>query len=393
MSGRSRGARQSPRRFHAQPLPTLGTAVGFGLCLALSALSSAATASETAAAIEGPHLPPAVPRVGPIRRGADGKIELIDPTKENGNAARRCSEGTICVGPGQGYATLAAALAAAHAGDVIEIVAGTYHEAAKITAPDVTLRGIAGRPHVDCDGIALADDKACLLIAADGVSLDNLEISGAVIAEGEGGNGACIRNEPNKSFTLRRVFCHESQEGILSDGGHIRIESSEFADNGWTERTHNVFFNGACSVEVLRSTFRDARIGHEFKSRCLKTVIADSVFRSTTGSRDLDIAAGGETRVYRSVFEKTAGAENHGIIAFGSESCANPGDMLLQAVRIINAAPAAELRNQCPGRRVILDAVQIEGIPPRQIGAFERRDDNTAYSELMAAPASQARQP
>lgn len=330
-----------------------------------------------------PQLPKATPRVGRIRRGANGQIELVDPTTETGKAGRLCASGTICVGAGQAYSTLSAAIAVAREGDVIEIIGGTYRESAKIDVRGLTVRGIVGQPHFDCTGLELVDDKSCLLLAADSITLDNLEISGAAIADNFGANGACVRNGPDMSFTLRGVVCHGSQEGILSDGGRILIEHSEFFDNGWTERTHNVFFTGNCSVTVRGSTFRDARMGHEFKSRCFETMISNSTFISSKGSRNLDISDGGETTIYRSTLVKSRGAENYGIIGFASDACAHPGDMLLKEVRIVNSQPQAEIRNsdKCAGRAIILQGMTVEGSPPKEYGFIK---SDRAISEVSA---------
>ena len=322
-----------------------------------------------------PHLPEATPSVGPLRRGKNGQLELVDPTIEEGSGPRLCAKGTICVGKNQGYRSLSAALAVAHAGGVIEVAGGTYRETAKITTRHLTIRGVAGTPHFDCAGLRLSEDKSCLLLAADGIVLENIEISGAELTDALGANGACIRNEPSLSFTLRRVSCHGSQDGILSSGGTITIENSEFFDNGWTGQTHNVYFTGDCAVTVRGSIFRDARVGHEFKSRCQNTAISDSTFRSTKGSRNLDIPDGGDTIVYRSTLEKRPGAENHEIVGFAAESCSHPGDMLLKDVRIINSEPQADIRNydRCIGHPIILEGVTIEGMPPKETGYIVRK--------------------
>jgi hypothetical protein len=321
-------------------------------------------------AADEPHLPDAVPRVGAIRRGADGKIELVDPTAQSGTAGSPCAAKTICVGPGQAYSTLTAALAAARDNDTIEIVGGIYRESVRIGVNKLTIRGVKGQPHFDCAELHLVADKACLLLAANGITLENLEISGAVLPESTGANGACVRNEPNISFTLRRIVCHGSQDGLLSDGGNILIENSEFYDNGWTELTHNIYLGGNCRVTVRGSVFRDARLGHEFKSRCAEATIADSTFRSTKGSRNIDISDGGEIKIYRSTFEKTRGADSYEIIGFAPESCAHPGDMLLKDIVIINSQPEAAIHNydKCAGHPIIIDGMTIKGIPPKEYG-------------------------
>jgi hypothetical protein len=321
-------------------------------------------------------LPEAESPLGEFRRSPNGQIEVIDPTKERGSGKALCDAGTVCVGPGQAYTSLASAINAARDGDTIEVVAGTYHETATIRASNVTVRGIAGRPKIDCGGIRIAGDKACLLLAGNNITLDSLEITGAEVPAPLGANGACIRNEANRNFTVHDVICHGSQNGILTDGGEIVIENSEFYDNGWTGSTHNVYFSGDCiKVTVRGSTFRDARVGHEFKSRCRKTDISDSTFRGTSGSRDLDIPDGGDTLVYRSTLLMTQGAESDEIIGFAAESCRMPGDMVLKDDRIVNQRARAIIHNfdKCSGHPIVLEGVTYEGPPPVEQGYILHR--------------------
>jgi len=106
-----------------------------------------------------------------LRRGPDGRIEVIDPTKEKGAGTRCCAAGTICVGEGQAYRKLSDALAVARPGMAVEIAGGTYRETVTIRTRAITIRGVAGTPHFDCAGLALTGDKACLLLEADGITL------------------------------------------------------------------------------------------------------------------------------------------------------------------------------------------------------------------------------
>ena len=323
-----------------------------------------------------PHLPEAPDPVGEIHRDKSGNIVVTDPTAQQGTGQRACSAGVVCVGPGQSYKTLGAALAAARQGDVIEVVGGTYHESVRIQHRKVTIRGIAGRPHFDCKGLRLVADKACLLLAADDITLENLEISGAEVSQASGENGACIRNEPNMSFTLRKVICHGSQDGVLTDGGSVVIEASEFYDNGWTDRTHNIYLGGNCaSATVRNSIFRDARIGHEFKARCRKITISDSTFHSTRGSRDIDLPDGGEALIYRSTITKSAGAQSTELIGYAAESCRYPGSLTLREVHVVNATPLGDIRNfdTCHGQPIVLQGVTFEGVTPRLIGYILRQ--------------------
>ena len=310
-----------------------------------------------------PQLPSPSEPIAPLRRGKDNKIEVITPNGEPGKKVEHCSHAAICVGQGEAISTLSAALTVARDGDVIEVIGGIYHEAAKIVRANLTVRGIAGRPHFDCHGLTAEYGKSCFLLAADGIVLENLEISDA---RGSDANDSCIGNEPDKSFTLRRVFCHGSDLGIRSGGGRIVIENSEFFEN----QTHNAYFSGSCVVTVRGSVFRDAVSGDEFLSRCTETQIFDSTFRSTRGARDIDIPDGGETTIYRSTVIKFRGTRNEAILSFTRETCAHPGRMLLKEVRIINSSSAATVQNfdRCTGGPIVLRNVVFEGIHPKLIG-------------------------
>jgi hypothetical protein len=150
------------------------------------------------------------------------------------------------------------------------------------------------------------------------------------------------------------------------------VEDSTFDGNGWTGQTHNAYFNDCRSVAIRGSTFSNARVGHEFKSRCARTTIDGSTFLNTKGSRDLDIPDGGETVIENSALVKFAAAESQQIIGFGAESCNRPENMLLKDVRVINLKPGAQIQNfdKCTTQRIELDGVRFDGFPVSLIGAI-----------------------
>ncbi|HJS31518.1 MAG TPA: right-handed parallel beta-helix repeat-containing protein [Alphaproteobacteria bacterium] len=323
-------------------------------------------------------LPPAPPPIGPLRRGPDGQIEVIAPPATGGHKQPGpCSAKSICVGWGNGPRTLAQALQYASDGALIEIVGGVYRESVAIDRNRITIRGVAGRPHFDCRGIRIADDKGCLLLRGEGITLDNLEISGAEIAPELGANGACVRNGRGRSFSIHGVICHDSQNGILTDGGSILIENSEFYDNGLAGRAHNVYLAGDCiEVTVRNSSFHDARGGHEFKSRCRRTTILDSSFQSTRASRNIDVPDGGETFIYNTLLSKSLGSDNVEFVAFAAESCRHPGPMHLRRVRIINRHPRGAITNfdKCHGQPIIIEEATFEGYKLQLNGGVLLRD-------------------
>ncbi len=281
-----------------------------------------------------------------------------------------CATGAVCVGPNGAYASLAAALSAAKPGQVVEIETGRYRESVRIAVPGLTVRGLEKGAHIDCAGIALVRKEACLLIAAPGIVLENLEISGAVLSAADDANGACIRNEHGASFTLRKIVCHSSQDGLLASGGEVIIESSEFYDNGWDGLTHNVYLGDCSKVTVRDSVFRDARVGHEFKSRCRKTAIYDSVFVARHGSRALDLPDGGDVIVEGGTIFQGEAVQNENLIGYAAESCKYPGGMILRGVHIVSRNPNGSIRNygRCSGAVITLIGVTYEGPPLHLIG-------------------------
>ena len=78
-------------------------------------------------------------------------------------------------------------------------------------------------------------EKGIYVIDADGVTIENLELTGAHIAAGSGDNGAGIRTRP-PNLTVRDCYIHDNQDGILGApgpaDGTVLIENSEFAHNG-----------------------------------------------------------------------------------------------------------------------------------------------------------------
>jgi Right handed beta helix region len=303
-------------------------------------------------------------------------VVLWSAPSAQAQAPSPCSPGALCVGPGQRFQSLNNAIGLIQAGRVVEVIAGTYRESINIDKANVTIRGVGGRPHFDCAGRRPARDMACLLLSGDNVTLENLEISGAQIVEALGANAACVRNGPGMSFTLRAIVCHSSQNGVLTNGGAVVIEDSEFYDNSWTGFTHNIYLSGACpSAVVRRSIFRDARVAHEFKSRCTSTTIIDSTFLANRGSRALDLSDGGEVLIQGGVIRQSARVQNPEIIGYAPESCARGGAMMVRGTRIAVEHPAAAIRNfgKCGDAAITLEGVTYEGRKPNLVGRVIER--------------------
>ena len=320
-----------------------------------------------AAAAHAQQLPPAPPPIPLLHRGANGGIEILDPETEMRLGHKLCDPIALCVGKGQTYPTLTAALAKAHEGDIIEVVAGVYRETAKIDKERVSVRGSIGRAHFDCAGLQPVDGAGCLVVAAKGVSFQDLEITGA---EAPQGHAACIAVGETYGVEMRDVICHGSQSGLIVNGGTILIEQSEFYDNATGPDEHNVLFAGNCDATIRSSIFRDSKHGDELTSRCARTEIDDSTFRSTSGERDIDIPDGGDTMIYNTTLEKDEGSHGLDIVAFTREACLHPGSMMLKDVHIVNAREQAEIHNydRCANQPIAFDGVVVEGTQIERMG-------------------------
>src|SRR5689334_22108932 len=120
---------------------------------------------------------------------------------------------TLEVGPGKTYAKPCAAIAAAKAGDRIEIdAAGTYAgDVCGWTTSGLTLVGVNGRPKIDAAGMN-AQGKATWVVSGDDTTVENVEFTGATATDA---NGAGIRQE-GANLTVRGCFFHDNQDGILA---------------------------------------------------------------------------------------------------------------------------------------------------------------------------------
>jgi hypothetical protein len=219
-----------------------------------------------------------------------------------------------------GYTSIAAALAAAPAGATVRIRPGIYREAAVLRAHRVS---VLAEPGARMVGVA-AQGKAALVIKGDDATIEGLECSGIWVPDG---NGACVRAE-GANLTLRRVYFHDSQEGILGGRGRVVIEDSVFERLGGDAelglgQAHAIYIGHRADELVVRRSrvLASKEEGHEIKSRAKRTFIEDSVVASLDGrdSRLIDVPNGGVVVVRGNVLEKGPSSSNPDMIGIGLE--------------------------------------------------------------------------
>ncbi len=203
---------------------------------------------------------------------------------------------TLEVGPGQVYAKPCAAIAAAAPGDTVLIdAAGSYNgDVCAWTTNGLTIRGFNGRPHIDAAG-HYAARKGIWVIDANDTTVENIELSGAAVPDG---NGAGIKLE-GINLTMRNCYFHNNQAGLLTSNpqqGEIFIEYSEFAYNGAGDgQTHNIYIGQVAKFTLQYSYSHDAYGGQLVKTRAAENHILYNRLTNqySRTSYEIDISNGG----------------------------------------------------------------------------------------------------
>ena len=236
--------------------------------------------------------------------------------------AMQLSAATLQVGPGKTYAKPCAAFAAAADGDVILIdAAGNYNgDVCLMYANNLTIRGVNGRPHINAAGQS-ARDKGIWVLEGDNTVIENVELSGAVSTSR---NGAAVRLE-GVGVTLRQVYFHNNQDGILANGvqaGEVLIEYSEFANNGAGDgQSHNIYI-GRVNKFTLQYSYSHAAIGgHLVKSRAANNYILFNRLSSegANTSYEVDLPNGGLSYIVGNVIQQGPNDPNHILISYLAE--------------------------------------------------------------------------
>lgn len=217
---------------------------------------------------------------------------------------------TLTVGPGQGYATIQAAVNAATDGDVIEIHAGTYDEDVTVDK-DLTLRGV-GRPELRAATIAVF--YSALTISTQ-VTLEGLRITG---------HG-------------RRSYCVD----LL--GGGVRATSLTVVDTVFEQCRTAISVAGSDPLDVRRSVFRNNRDG---VSGGQPLTVRSSAFLGNDTGVWADVDAVVTDNLFRG---NGAGVQVYDLddqVVARNLFCDNgPGGALALTVAYVSGNPVAEVRN------------------------------------------------
>lgn len=235
------------------------------------------------------------------------------------------------VGPEQQYPTPCRAAAEAVAGDTIQIdAAGNYDgDVCAWNTNGLTIIGVNGRPKIDAAGQSFRG-RATWMISGKDTTVENIELSGA---RGPYHNGAAIW-QLGTNLTVRKCYIHGNEDGILAGDNptsHILVETSEFAENGYSDGySHNIYINHIAQFTLRFSYSHDSISGHLVKSRAVQNLILYNRLTGEIGtsSFELDLPNGGLSYVIGNVIEQGSLTENSTIVAYGLEGLTNPGSAL-----------------------------------------------------------------
>lgn len=237
---------------------------------------------------------------------------------------------TLQVGPGKPFAKPCAAIAAALAGDIIEIDSSVTYvgDVCAWTTNNLTIRGVGGaRAHIDAGG-QNSQGKGIWVISGTNTTVENIEFSGATVIDH---NGVGIRQQGD-NLTVRNCYFHDNEEGILTDASAtstVTIEFSEFAFNGFGDgQSHNVYIGNVGKLIFRYNYSHHAKIGHLLKTRAAQNfVLYNRLSDETTGtsSYQIDIPNGGLSYVIGNVIEQGPANDNSTLIAYLEEGT-NPGN-------------------------------------------------------------------
>jgi hypothetical protein len=341
-----------------------------------------------------PVLPHACPRRG-ILLGAAGLLAVPAVPRAQ---PRPATLPPLTVGSGQRFATLSAAIAVAHDGDVVQLQPGTYTDDFAVVGVRLTIRAAGGMARLRAT--SPPPNGKAILVATTDLTVEGVEFTGTATPSQ---NGAGIRYEGGH-LVLRRCHFHGNQMNLLAapnPAGGITIERCEFgATVAHAGLAHNLYVNQVGRLTVRDSLFHGAATGHQIKSRALVTSITGTRILEGhgAGAYNVDLPNGGRSVLEGCVLEQGAATRNPAMVNFGGEGVPHPASALrIAGCIVLNRLPTAAarlLRNhtetaaELAGNRVFgLSVEQLAEGPAKAAGTtFLREQPALGLAPPWAAP-------
>ena len=289
------------------------------------------------------------------------------------------------VGVGQTFASLAAAVAAASAGDTIDVHAGTYTDQVALIGKPLTIRGVGGTP-VFIATTDLSNGKGFLVVNAS-TTIDNIEFDSARVPDG---NGAGIRQQAGDLVVSNSRFVG-NQDGILATPftggtGSLLVANSTFVDNGvasgpFAGFAHAIYATDLASLTVRNSRFAGTQVGHDIKSRAATTQVSgtelDDGVTGTT-SYAIDISNGGVATITGNIITQGSDTQNESMIAYAAEGLRYADNVLLVQGNVFdNSLPGNSIGvfNHAAGVNAGIVCNAFNGVANPVVGKATLRDN------------------
>ena len=238
---------------------------------------------------------------------------------------------TITVSPG---GSIAAAVAGAGAGDIIDVQPGTYTNDFPVVNVPLTIQTTGAPGSVIINDTGIPNNQG-IIENFSSLTVNGLTIIGAATVPGMGDNAAAIRDHGSTSLTVTNSILEDSQNGILTEdptrSETISIQGTTFLQDGsGAGDTHALYVGDAASLDVGASLFCGTNNGHDVKSRATTTTVSGSTMyvgatgpgcavAGTTGA-GVDAPNGGVVDLVNdSIIQGTAN-KNGALIIIGGES-------------------------------------------------------------------------
>lgn len=276
------------------------------------------------------------------------------------------ANGTVLsVGVGGQYPTLAAALAATHDGDTIDLAAGTYAISPVTVSHKVIIQGVNGLASFTQAATASPGTPtavpALFTVTAD-TTFRNVVISGVGLP---GGTEAAILDQ-GANLTITNSVITDNQLGVAATGASatVGIYDTELSRNGTPNGANgNVQVGAIDTLALVNDYVHDALAGAEISSRATYTTVdATRIDQAAgNGTADLLLPDGGQVSVTGSAIQKGANAQNTPLIQVGGGTVAAGSTLAVTNTVLISDQPTSVFIASDPAVTTTVTAATVVG--------------------------------